>query len=156
MKKRNIVTVIATAALLAACIPSVHPYYMEKDVAFEPKLIGEWQEKDKTDEPEIWRFEQGKEKAYNLTVTEKDGKRGEFEAHLFKLKQDYFLDIVATDIGTNVADLVSVSLIPGHLLLRVPAIEAELKVAMIDLIGSRNISRNTQRRWRIILRMIAL
>jgi hypothetical protein len=132
MKKRNIVIGIAAAVLLAACIPSLNPYYTEKDLAFDPKLIGEWQEKDKTEELETWKFEQGKDKAYSLTVTEKDGKRGEFEAHLFKLKQDYFLDIVATDIGTNVADLISFSLIPGHLLLRVPQIEPELKLAGSD------------------------
>ncbi len=132
MKKRNIVTVIAAALLLVACIPSLHPYYTEKDAVFDPKLVGEWQEKDKTEEPDIWKFEEGKEKAYNLTVTEKDGKTGQFEAHLFKLKQDYFLDIVATDLGTNVAGIVGASLIPGHLLLRVPAIEPELQLAGSD------------------------
>lgn len=132
MKKRTLVTIAAAGILLAACIPSVHPYYTEKDMVFESKLIGEWQEKDKAEEPQIWKFEEGKEKAYNLTVTEKEGKRGEFEARLFKLKQDFFLDIVATDIGTNVADLISASLIPGHLLLRVPAIEPELKLAGFD------------------------
>jgi hypothetical protein len=132
MKKRTLIAIVAAGLLLAACIPSVHPYYLEKDLAFEPKLVGEWQEKDKVEEPQIWKFEEGKEKAYNLTVTEKEGKRGEFEAHLFKLKQEYFLDIVATEIGTNVADLITASLIPGHLLLRVPAIEPELQLAGAD------------------------
>jgi hypothetical protein len=132
VKKRTLITIVAAGLLLAACIPSVHPYYTEKDVVFEPKLIGEWQEKDKAEEPQSWKFEEGKDKAYNLTVTEKEGKRGEFEAHLFKLKQDYFLDIVATEIGTNVADLITASIIPGHLLLRIPQIEPELKLAMID------------------------
>ena len=117
---------------LSACIPSVNPFYTDKDVVFETRLLGAWQEKDKTDEPQVWKFEEGKNKAYKLTVTEKEGKRGEFEAHLFKLKQQYFLDIVATEIGTNIADLVTASLIPGHLLLRVPKIEPELKLAAFD------------------------
>src|SRR5262249_54070768 len=86
----------------------------------------------KSDEPQVWKFEEGKGKAYKLTVTEKEGKQGEFEAHLFKLKQDYFLDIIATEIGGNVADLTTASLIPGHLLLRVPQIGPELKLAMVD------------------------
>ena len=133
MKKSNVIAVVVAAALLAACIPSVHPYYTEKDVVFEPKLLGEWQEKDKTEEPQIWNFEKGKDQAYDLTVSEKEGKRGQFEAHLFKLKQDYFLDIVATEIGTNVADLITASLIPGHLLLRIWQIEPELKLAMIEI-----------------------
>ena len=132
MKKRNAITLAAVALLWAACIPSVNPFYTEKDVVFEPKLLGEWQEKEKADEPEVWKFEEGKDKAYKLTVTEKEGKQGEFEAHLFKLKQEYFLDIVASEIGTNVADLVKVSLIPGHLLLRVSQIDPGLKLAMVD------------------------
>lgn len=133
MKKRNAVIMAAVAVLLASCIPSVNPFYTDKDVVFEQRLIGTWQEKDKSDEPQIWKYEEGKDKAYKLTVTEKEGKQGEFEARLFKLKQDYFLDIIATEIGTNVADLVKASIIPGHLLMRVSQLEPELKFAMIDV-----------------------
>jgi hypothetical protein len=133
MKKRNALVIAAVALLLPACIPSINPFYTGKDVVFEGKLLGEWQEKEKSDEPQIWNFEEGKDKAYKLTVTEKEGKQGEFEAHLFKLKQDYFLDIMVTEIGTNVADLAKVSLIPGHLLLRVSQIDPEFKLAMIDV-----------------------
>jgi hypothetical protein len=100
---------------------------------FEKKLLGEWQEKDNADGPQIWNFEDGKDKAYKLTVTEKEGKHGEFEAHLFKLKQDYFLDIIASEIGTNVADLTKASLVPGHLLFRISQFEPELKLAMTDV-----------------------
>ena len=133
MKKRNMIALAAVALLLAACIPSISPFYTDKDVVFEARLVGTWQEKDKSDEPQIWKFEEGKDKAYKLTITEKEGKQGEFEAHLFKLKQDYFLDIIATEIGTNVADLVKASIIPGHLLLRVSQLEPELKIAMTDV-----------------------
>jgi hypothetical protein len=132
MKKRNAVLLGAVTLVLASCIPSVNPFYTDKDTVFDAKLLGEWQEKEKSDEPQAWKFEEGKDKAYKLTVTEKEGKQGEFEAHLFKLKQDYFLDIIATEIGTNVADLTTASLIPGHLLLRIPQIEPELKLAMVD------------------------
>ena len=132
MKKRNFIVAATVVLLLAACIPSINPFYTEKDVVFEKKLLGEWQENDKADESQIWKFEEGKDKAYKLTITEKEGKHGEFEAHLFKLKQDYFLDIVATEIGENVADLVKASLISGHLLFRVPQIETELKLAGVD------------------------
>jgi len=132
MKKRNTMVLAAIVVLLSACIPSVNPFYTDRDLVFEAPLVGTWQEKDKTDAPQIWKFEQDKVKAYKLTVTEKEGKQGEFEAHLFKLKQDYFLDVVATEIGTNVADLTTASLIPGHLLFRVPQIEPELKLAAFD------------------------
>lgn len=135
MKMRNLVVIAAVAVLLTACIPSMNPYYTDKDVVSESRLRGEWEAKDKADK-QIWKFEEGKEgdsqKIYTLTVTEKDGKHGVFEAHLFKLKQEYFLDIQITDLGADVADLVAASLIPGHLLLRVPQIEPELKLAPFD------------------------
>lgn len=131
MKKRNVI-LIAAATLLGACIPSLSPYYTNKDVLFDGKLLGAWQEKDKSDEPEVWKFEEGKEKAYKLTVTETKDKQGEFEAHLFKLKDEYFLDIVATEIGPNVAGLTQASLIPGHLLFRVAQLEPQLKIAAVD------------------------
>src|SRR5215831_13911553 len=133
MKRRNAVVLAAITVVLASCIPSVNPFYTDKDVVFEGKLLGEWQEKEKSDEPQVWKFEEGKDKAYKLTVTEKEGKQGEFEAHLFKLKQDYFLDITASEIGTNVADLIKASLISGHLLLRISQFEPELKLAMTDV-----------------------
>ena len=132
MKMRNFAVIGAVAVLLAACIPSINPFYTDKDVVFDAHLIGTWQEKENADTPETWKFEHGENKAYKLTVTENDGKQGEFEAHLFKLNQDYFLDIVATEIGTNVAGLTTASLIPGHLLLRVLQFEPELKLAMVD------------------------
>jgi hypothetical protein len=129
---RNFAAIGAVAVLLTACIPSINPFYTDKDMVYDTRIVGTWQDKESADQPEIWKFEQGENKAYKLKVTENDGKQGEFEAHLFKLKQDYFLDIVATEIGTNVAGLTTASLIPGHLLLRVPQFEPELKLAMID------------------------
>ena len=134
MKKLNLLLLAGAAALLSACIPSVNPFYTDKDVVFDPRLLGEWQEKDTRDQPEIWGFEKANEKNYKLTTTDKEGKRGEFDANLFKLKQELFLDLMPTkcDYATNQADLVSVAMFPGHLIVRVPQLGSELKLAMID------------------------
>jgi hypothetical protein len=133
MKKRNLIAVAAAAILLAACIPSVNPFYTDKDVVFDPHLIGEWQETGKTNQPEVWKFEQATNNAYKLTVVE-EGKSGEFSAHLFKLKQGQFLDLIPTDCNyaTNQADLVGLSMFPGHLLMRVGQIEPELKLGVCN------------------------
>ena len=95
--------------MLAACIPSVNPFYTDKDVVFNPHLVGEWQEKDNTNNPEIWKFEQSTNNAFDLTVTE-EGKTGKFRAHLFKLNSELFLDLIPTDVdyATNQAFLVAV------------------------------------------------
>ena len=133
MKKRNLIAFAAAAVLLAACIPSVNPFYQDKDVVMDPHLIGEWQERGKTNEPEVWKFEQSTNNAYKLTVTE-EGRTGEFSARLFKLKQEQFLDLIPTDcdFATNQAYLVGFSMFPGHLLMRVGQIEPELKLAVTD------------------------
>ena len=134
MKKRNIAGAVIVIALFAACIPSVNPFYRDKDVAFDARLLGEWQETGTTDEPEVWKFEKADDRAYKLEVTEKGGKHGQLEAHLFKLKQDYFLDLIPADCNyaTNQSDLIAASMYPGHLLVRVTQIEPELKIAFSD------------------------
>ena len=81
-----------------------------------------------------WKFEKAGDNAYKLTIAEKPGKEGEFTAHLFRLKQEYFLDLFPNDCNyaTNQADLVGFSMFPGHLLARVPQIEPELKLAFFN------------------------
>lgn len=134
MKKRYAIALAACVLALAACIPSLHPFYSDKDVVFEPRLVGEWLEKDKADNPQSWRFEKGDENAYKLLVTESDGKTGEFAAHLFKLQEQLFLDLTPSEINfaTNQSDLVSMCLIVGHMLVRVPQLEPSLQLAFID------------------------
>src|SRR5579871_1172359 len=133
MKKRNLIALAIAAVLAAACIPSVNPFYTAKDVVFDPRLIGEWQEKGNTNNPEIWKFEQSTNNALKLTVVEQ-GKTGEFAANLFKLGREQFLDLIPSDCNyaTNQADLVAFSMFPGHLLVHVTRIESELNVAFFD------------------------
>lgn len=134
MKARNFIALAAVALLLSACIPSVHPYYTDKDVVFDARLLGEWQPKEDSDDPELWKFEQGEDKSYKLTVTEKKDKHGKFAARLFKLKNRHFLDITPTEceLAPDQADLVAAALIPGHLILRVTQIGPELQLAFCD------------------------
>lgn len=134
MKKLNLLLLAGAAVLLSACIPSVNPFYTEKDAVFDPRLLGEWQEKDTKDQPESWEFEKGDDKAYKLTTMDKEGKRGEFAAHLFKLKREHFLDLVPTkcDYATNQADLVAFAMFPGHLLMRVSQLDSKLKLAAFN------------------------
>jgi len=130
MKKRNLIALSAAVILLAACIPSVNPFYQDKDVVSDPHLIGEWQDSSDTNNPEIWAFEQSTNKGYDLTVIQQ-GKTGKFRAHLFKLKQEQFLDLIPTgcDYASNQAELVAASMFPGHLLMRVGQVEPELRIS---------------------------
>jgi hypothetical protein len=134
MKKRSLIATLGAAALLCSCIPSVNPFYTEKDVVFDARLLGEWQKKDKSDNPEIWKFEGTTNKTYTLTITDQKGRQGQFNAHLFQLKQEHFLDLIPDDCkyATNQADLVAASMYPGHLLVRASQFEPGLKLAFFD------------------------
>lgn len=127
-------TLAIAVALLSACIPSVNPFYTAKQVVFEPRLIGEWETRGDSGDTETWKFEPAEGKAYKLTVTEEEGRHGEFIAHLFKLKQELFLDLIPNECkyATNEASLVAASMIPGHLLVRVTQVEPELKLSLFD------------------------
>jgi hypothetical protein len=134
MNTRKLIAVTGLALCLPACIPSLNPFYTDKDLVFDARLTGTWREKSEAQEAEVWKFEKTEDKAYKLSMTDKEGKQGEFTAHLFKLKQDYFLDLIPNDCNyaTNQTDLVAWSMFPGHLLARVPQIEPELKLAFFN------------------------
>ena len=122
------------ALLLIGCIPSVNSFYTEKDLTFEPRLLGEWQAKNESDQPAEWQFERGEGKTYKLTVIQEKIKRGEFSAHLFKLGKENFLDIIPSkiDYASDQADLVANTMFPGHLVLRAAQIEPVLKLQGFD------------------------
>jgi len=144
MKTRNIAVAAIAALLLCSCIPSVNPFFTGKDVVFDARLLGEWRAKEKSDDPALWKFEKGETNYYKLTVTEEKGKQGQFEARLFKLKDEFFLDLIPADCdyATNQAGLVAASMFPRHLLVHVsklesgfhlmPPSEPELHLALFD------------------------
>jgi hypothetical protein len=134
MKIRPLTIVAAAALLLCSCIPSVNPFYTDRDVVSDGRLLGEWQEAGKADDPEIWKFEASEGKAYKLTVRENQGKEGVFSAHLFRMKNESFLDLIPAqcEYATNQAGLVGASMFPGHLLVRVSEFEPGLKLAFFD------------------------
>ncbi|MBU6398845.1 MAG: hypothetical protein KGS61_00870, partial [Verrucomicrobia bacterium] len=69
-----------------------------------------------------------------LTVTDDKARQGQFAAHLFKLGQEQFLDLIPGDCqyATNQADLVGAAMFPGHLLFRVAGLGPELQLAACD------------------------
>jgi hypothetical protein len=138
MKTAPLTLIAGILLAVTACIPSVHPFYTADDVAFDPALVGEWTATDSEDQPEQWKFERGANKeddtAYALTVTDKDGKQGHFRATLFRLKDHRFLDLIPSECNyaADQAALVGLSMVPGHLLVHVAAIEPELTMAFSD------------------------
>jgi hypothetical protein len=119
-------------------VGTVNPLYTDNDLVFDPLLVGVWVDEAPTQvTEENWTFKKGAGKSYNLTVTEEHGEKGEFEAHLLKLKDYFFLDLKPSQFGLDAtqADMTKWALIPGHLILRVYELDPELKLSVQIRIG---------------------
>ena len=122
------------AALLTACVPSLHPFYTEKDLITDKRLLGRW-----ASEKNAWEFAPGNGKSLRVSLTDgnREGqpKKGRFVGHLFKLENHMFLDLVADelDLAPHQSELALASMIPGHLLLLVVSLEPKLEIVWCDL-----------------------
>ncbi len=134
MRNLRAIALLGAVGLAIGCIPSVNPFYTAEDVVFDSRLLGQWQEKGAKDTPQLWQFEKLDDKSYKLIVTEKPGKQGALKAVLFKIRREYFLDLVPIEwkFATNEADLVAASMFPGHLLAHVTRLEPELELAFFE------------------------
>jgi hypothetical protein len=98
---RNITVVAALFAVMlfftGCVVTSIYPYYTDKDLVFEPAMVGDWAEAGATNaSAEYVRIEQTGEKSYRATVFGTDGTNS-IEAHLFRLKQQLYLDSFSTN-----------------------------------------------------------
>lgn len=121
---------------LAGCVPSWNPFYTEKDVVFDPAFVGVWRPvAARESSKELWSFTKGGDKVFQLQQTDEEGRKASFEARLFKLKDQRFLDLYLTKVESD--DLqanawASISLVPAHLLLKVEQSEPALKLAAMN------------------------
>jgi hypothetical protein len=100
------IVVVALAALLAACGPasSLNPLFSDKDLVFDPALLGEWIEKG-PDHSRL-RFEETGPTAYRATSIDAHGIGGTttetpYEAHLVRLGAYRFLDVSPIQLTTG-------------------------------------------------------
>jgi hypothetical protein len=117
--------------LFSACIPSLQPFYTEKDLVFELSLIGSFGE---TEGSATWTFTKAGDREYKLTIKDKE-KTSSFITHLFKLGNDHFIDLHAVKESLDDSpreDFFKASLIPGHLALKVSSLSPNLTLQVMD------------------------
>ena len=132
---------VALAASLSGCVPSLHPLVTDKDAVFLPSLVGTWIGEDGSD---TWKFEKGEGKAYVLTQTS-NGVSAHFEARLTKIGGVIFLDTFSkeppdTEGKPAPADqsdegnlFLYLHYVPAHLISRVGMSGDALRISMMDL-----------------------
>lgn len=125
MKTRICVGFAAALVVLGGCVvKSVYPYYTEKDLIFDPGLVGSWQEVGTNSKPsEFVRIERSGQKGYICTAFA-ENETNSVEVHLFKLKGQLFIDTYATNR--------SLDFVPVHQLSRVVRMEPNLEVCDLN------------------------
>jgi len=135
--RRIILTAGGLALFLGAgCIvTSVNPLYTQKDLVFDPALIGAWSE---DNDKNTWDFAKVDEEEYKLLHTDEKGRTGTFETHLLKLGKYQFLDLRVVDPGEKeewqINELAALAIImrPGHLFLKVSQIQPTLQLSALN------------------------
>jgi hypothetical protein len=78
-------------------VTSIYPYYTDKDLVFDPAILGNWVEAGQTNETsEYVRFEPMGTNGYWATVLG-GSETNSFEVHLFRLKAQLFVDSFPTN-----------------------------------------------------------
>jgi hypothetical protein len=131
LSNRGLLIALLAVLLLSACIPSLQPFYTEKDLIFESSLVGAFSDNEGDG---AWTFTKSADREYKLTIKDKE-KSSTFTTHLFKLGGDHFIDLYA--IGESLddcprEDFLKASLIPGHLVLKVPSFSPKLALQVMD------------------------
>ena len=130
MKKFIIATVLVAIVTLSGCLSALHPLFTEKDLLFDPQLVGTWQ---KEGDEEVCTFEKGTakqfaalseplqklaDKAYVLTINDRSSgeERGKYYAFLLRLGKDLYLDYFPMETATqrSYAEFYKTSFVPMH------------------------------------------
>jgi len=125
---RNIVktlVVLGAALTLAACAPSLHPFFTDKDVVFDNALLGAWV----NDSGDKCLFTKSGADHYELLFVDDSSSR--FEARLIELGGVKFLDLYPKTQGRN-SDPCPPNFVPAHTIARLTIDKDSISMAMMD------------------------
>jgi hypothetical protein len=131
---KNFIKLLSLSLLvfLPSCfiVPSLHPLYSDKDLIFEPALLGVWTSDDSKD---TLSFTMESEKSYLFALTDEKGEKTEFVAHLLKIPNTMFLDLYPADASCHQNDFYSEYFIPVHSFMLVSQIEPALQLSSFEM-----------------------
>ena len=131
MKKLLLALLALAAICLSGCIVlSVCPFYTEKDLVFDPALLGSWKNTEKTNT--LWQFETEVTNLYRLSI-KNDNEVNLTHARLFKLNGKLFIDMLTPKAEVKEGNQTMFPPpIPSHTILRVAQLAPTLRVAFMN------------------------
>jgi len=122
MKKLTYSLFFGLLACAAGCVvSSVYPFYFDKDVVFDPALLGAWTSPGKDPAKTEIEFVQAGPKEYRITQD------GPYSVRLFRLRGQLFLDSFPASDKNEDADHA-----PVHRVFRVDQIQPHLRIAELS------------------------
>jgi hypothetical protein len=133
MKTYRFLTLLPVVLILSACIPSVQPFFFTTDLAYDPALVGAWRATEDGDW-EQWTFTARDDTSYAIAIVGSDEKTAQLVGHLFTLGGRRYLDLTPDSVEylKTQHDIVSVSMVPGHLLARLDQEPGGIRFAFFD------------------------
>lgn len=110
-------------SLLGCPARSRSPFLTQRDISFDPRLVGSWSN---VDDSEIMMFQRYGEKGYSVALREKDSSISRYGVHLGQIGKSWFLDSYS-ERGHN-----DYHLLPTHLLWRVWVGADTLRIASLE------------------------
>lgn len=120
---------LIAAFVVAGCVPTLNPIYTDKDLVFDPAVLGNWvQEKSAI----AWTFTQRDDTSYDLVYTDQEGREAHFIARLAKIEDTTFLDLYPKKPDLQAADFYRLHLVPIHTVYRIEATGSAIQLGIID------------------------
>lgn len=90
----HIATLGIALSLMGCPARSLFPLFMDKDISFNPGLVGAWSNNEAA---ETYLFQKGEGKNFAVIVTNKDGDTIQYRVQLGRLGKSWFLDSYPTE-----------------------------------------------------------
>jgi hypothetical protein len=129
---RTLIRLLALVLLLTfggCVVPSLQPFYADKDVAFDPTLLGTWCG---GEGKETWEFTKHGERGYKLLYTDEDGKQERFVVYRFRLMGNNLLDLYPEEPEPQASDFYKHHLLRLHTFLLVLQSEPTVRITTLD------------------------
>ena len=126
---------------LGGCVPSLQPFYADKDVAFDPTLLGTWSGDEGKD---TWEFTKHGERGYKLHYTDEEGRQGRFVVYRFRLAGNNLLDLYPEEPEPRANDFYKHHLLRLHTFLLVLQVNPPCGSQLLTQTGCSGFWRTTQ------------
>jgi len=146
MREVKVLGTLGLALILSGCVftLSIHPFYSDETLVFEPGLVGTWVEEKKPGEnqpkqkwPTLWTFrrsefeEDGKKREGYEVLIDDEGFISEFKVFAFRVGDCLFLDLYPQE-GGALTPMYAFHVIAAHTVWRVSLDKGVLQMSDLD------------------------